>query len=140
MTKMTLTLEQALEIRRTYEQKGYGGAGMKVLAMRYGVSEATIHRILAGTHPLVKGVPNISGQRASLEFQKSTWGEHGPPPPPAPSRIPSRVTGELTRAQAIARPCPTCGARPRESCTRVGGTYPYPMKTVHQERRTPSGG
>lgn len=140
--RVKLTLEQAMEIRRAYETKGYGGAGMEVLAQRYGVSLTTIHRILQGTHPLVRGVPNISGQRKSLEVEKSTWpGSENVPPRTTPKVGPAafKPAKELTRAQAIARRCPVCGARPRESCVNPRATYPLPMKTVHQERRTPEG-
>lgn len=135
--KPKLTLEQALEIRRRYEEKGFGGAGLEVLARRYGVSTTTIHRILTGDHSLVRGVPNISGARSSIQVNDSGWS--GRDSPTAPYSRDVQPTAALTRAQAIARPCPLCGARKNESCVNPRSTYPYPIKMIHQERRTPEG-
>jgi hypothetical protein len=137
MSAVKLTIEQAMEIRRTYERKGYGSAGARVLAGRYGVSVAVVYRILSGEHPLVKGAPNISARRGSITMNPTRAAGRDLAAPPKP--FGTRVPGELSRAQAIARPCPVCNAKPRESCVNPRATYPYPMKTVHPERRTPGG-
>lgn len=131
-----LTVEQALQIRQAYVAADHTGAGMLVLAQRYGVSVTMIHYILTGRHPLTRGLPNVSGQRRGLKGNAG-WG-------PGSNRItPSnlkdaglsrsvRLTPEMRRKA----PCPRCEARPGQACTnpRVG-SYPRPMKGLHAERR-----
>jgi hypothetical protein len=134
--KPKLTVEQAMQIRRAYTATDCTGAGMLVLAARYGVSTTLISSILTGKHTLTAGLPNVSGRRKTLQGDAG-WG-------PGSNRITPgllkdaglsrsvRLTPEMRRKV----PCPRCGARPGQSCTnpRVG-SYPRPMQNLHRERR-----
>lgn len=137
MSAVKLTREQALEIRRAYTATGPTGAGMLVLAQRYGVSVTMVHKILSGKHVLAEGLPSVSGRRRSLKGDVG-WG-------PGSSRLHARSlrdaglssTGARLAREARKRvPCPRCGAKPGEACTnpRVG-SYAKPLQKLHRERR-----
>jgi hypothetical protein len=141
MTAVKITLEQALEIRRRYENLGTGGAGQTTLAAEFGVSRSVINQILAGRHSLVRGTRDIRAAR-----QGSTWdGGHTPQlssmskgalKSVGDGRAPKRKSQQEHRQNP--RPCPVCGARKGEYCTNmIGGGYQRDRKNVHDERRTP---
>lgn len=130
--QVKLTVEQALRIRRLYESTGpdEAGAGRASLAAQFRVSVQTVHRILTGEHPLVKGVPNISGMRTSLE------GGHTP----ALDGL-SKGTRRLLAAaprksqrEYRQRECPDCYARKGEYCTNLHNGRD--RANVHDGRRT----
>lgn len=132
-----LAREQALEIRRAYTATDCTGAGMLVLAQRYGVSTTTIYNILAGKHVLTAGMPKVSGQRKSLRGHVG-WGEaHRRPTQWQVKDAGLKPTGtRLPRADRKRVACPRCGAKPGEACTnpRVG-SYAQPLQKLHAERR-----
>lgn len=134
---MKLTIEQALAIRRSYETKGPGGQGMRALAARYGVSMSMIHDILTGIHPLVRGTPNISGNRGRLLGGHSDAVRELTPRQRSVTDRPTHKPLEQIEREARRRACPVCGARNGEYCTttRPGAAYARDMKHVHPERR-----
>ncbi len=130
---MKVTAEQALAIREAYADKDRG-AGMMVLAGRYGISDSTVHNILTGKHVLTRGMPNISGTRGTLG--RSKWDEG------VGANLTERQVALLTAAPRVSlaehrrKSCPKCGARSGERCRDPRSTiYPRFLKTVHPERK-----
>lgn len=140
MTAIKITLEQALEIRRRYENLGAGGAGQTSLAVEFGVSQSVVNQILAGQHSLVRGTRDIR------KVRRGTTADGGRTPAVSgmskhalksvgDGRGPVRLSQRDYRQR---RECPVCGARRGEYCTNmIGGGYLRDRKNVHDERRTP---
>lgn len=136
MSNVKLTLKQVTEIRQRYLSRGHDGAGLEMLAQRYGVSVATVHRVLTGEHPVAQGLPNISGQRG--HGVHGGWGNKDYQPVSAPTR---RLIG-LGESQAekqarnpIRFECPRCGAKPNYPCTNPRSTvYVKALTRPHRER------
>lgn len=135
---MKLTVEQAMEIRRTYEKEGPGGLGANGLALRYGVSHATIHRILTGEHTLVRGAPNISGARSAMEtLTPDGWGSQTAEIGKQVRRVLSQPR-RLTEREHRMKPCPKCAAVAGQYCMATNtlrAAYPKHLDKVHRERR-----
>lgn len=134
MSRTKLTVEQAMEIRRRFENLGPGGSGLTSLAVQFHAAKDTIYRILTGEHWLVRGAPDISqARKAGPEGVGTDWRTG------VSDRQRKLVTGGAPRMSAqqyrIRNACPTCGARRGEYCVRIGGTYQRPIKTVHDERK-----
>jgi hypothetical protein len=120
----------------------YTGAGMLVLAERYGVSQTTIHHILSGKHVLTAGLPKVSGRRRSL-VGGTAWGSGTSRATPRQLRAAGLTSARvrLPRADRKRMSCPRCGAKPGEACTNPrAGSYPRPLQGFHRERRPAEGG
>lgn len=135
--QIKLTLEQAIEIRRRYENPGRGGAGQSSLAAEYGVGKSMINMILAGRHPLVRGVPDIR----ALRGRGPADGGH-PPSVRGMTDTARRTVGDgrakrgKSQREYRQRPCPVCYARKGEYCQNLqGGGYTRDRAQVHDERR-----
>jgi len=132
-----LSKEQALEIRRRYANKGYGGAGMNVLAAEYGVSLKMIHNILAGLHQHTRGMPSISGTRGG-GINDTAWGDRQPPggvTSPRMTKTAAAIRGPVSlRDQRLQHPCPTCGAKRRERCVNPRSPHKGPIAKLHDDR------
>lgn len=127
--------DQAAEIRRIYTAKSGYSAGMRVLAQRFGVSIAVIHRVLTGEHPSAAGLPNVSAQRRTLTVD---WSRPALPSTQAKVRHLGPATAAVIAASPKRRPCPQCGAGPDEPCIQVRFTqYPKPIASFHRSRRVP---
>jgi hypothetical protein len=134
--RVGLTIEQAMEIRRLYDSRN-GGAGVEVLASRYGVSVTTIRSILAGTHWSVRGAPNISGRRDVIAIEDAGWGGTSAGLTPVQKR---NLAGKRIKSQREYRlnACPRCRAKPGEHCVNMQsarGSWTRVLPTVHRERR-----
>lgn len=130
MTAIKLTLAQALEIRRRYE----AGVAVTSLAADTGVSRSVISEVIRGVHPLVRGVPSLSGRRrpaipgGSPPLRGMSKGARASI---GTGRSPARYTEQQKRQYR----CDTCGARKGEYCTNMqGGAIGRDSKKAHPGR------
>lgn len=132
-----ITKEQALEIRRRYSTKGFGGAGMAVLAQEYDLHLSTIHRILAGDHEHTRGLPSIAGTRGGGIYDRGGQGAFSGAPGATPriSKTAAAVRGPVSlRDQRMQATCPVCGAKSRERCVNPRRPFAGPISKLHDER------
>ena len=140
-----LTHEQAMRIRDRYQRRGEGGAGISSLAAEYGVSNATVSRIVKGTHALTEGMPPLPVRGNSFQRRETAIGvtplagQTGATPRQAKAIIASRAGSLGSHKARLRLACPTCEARPNDPCWSRRGAYPVKLKGLHPERRVKTG-